>query len=96
MNFLYFQTVNMLTIGYGVSIGWSSPNVVLLTSSDSPLPSGQISMEEASWIASLLCIGGLAGNIFFGFITNAFGRKIPLILISIPAMVRLLVNENKR
>lgn len=75
-------------IGYGVVGGWSSPSILLLMSSDSPLPSGKITMDQASWIASLLCIGGLIGNLLFGFIANVFGRKMPLVLISIPAIVR--------
>lgn len=63
------------------------PSLLLLTSDRSPLPTGKITMEEASWVASILCIGGLIGNLFFGFITNIFGRRLPLILISIPANV---------
>lgn len=35
----------------------------------------------------LLVLGGLLGNIFFGFITTSFGRRLPLILISIPVIV---------
>lgn len=44
-------------------LGWSSPAIVLLTSDESPLPSGKISMVEGSWIASLTNLGGLVGNI---------------------------------
>lgn len=38
---------------YGITIGWSSPAIFLLTSIHSPLPTGPITMEEASWITSL-------------------------------------------
>lgn len=81
------RIVNLLFIGYGVTAGWSSPNIRLLTSDESPLASGSITMEEASWVASLLCVGGVIGNLFFGFVTNAYGRKMPLILIVIPTIV---------
>lgn len=74
-------------IGHGVAGGWSSPIVVLLTSDESPLPSGKITMSEASWIASLMSIGGLVGNAIFGFVTNVYGRKLPLILITVPGIV---------
>lgn len=77
----------MLLLGYGVTCGWASPSIILLTSDETPLPSGKISMDEASWIASLICVGGLIGNIMFGFITSKFGRKIPLIFITIPTIV---------
>lgn len=40
-----------------------------------------------SWIASLICIGGLIGNILFRFITNSYGRKWPLCAMSIPVIV---------
>lgn len=61
--------------------------MVLLLSDETPLPSGKITMDEASWIASLICVGGLIGNFFFGFVTSRFGRKSPLIFITIPKVV---------
>lgn len=66
--------------------GWPSPSIFLLESDETPLPSGKITVEEASWIASLLSIGCLFGNVF-GYITNKFGRKVTLIFISIPTIV---------
>lgn len=42
-----------------MNCGWTSPSILILTGDESPLPSGKISMEEASWIASLSCFGGL-------------------------------------
>lgn len=80
--------MNLLTICEGVGVGWASPSINLLTSNDSPLSSGKISMEEASWIASLICVGGTIGNVIFGYIADKFGRKIPLLLVSIPMIVR--------
>lgn len=74
-------------MGFGAFEGWSSPSIVQLTSDKSPLPSGEISMEEASWVASMHCIGGLFGNIIFGYIINKFGRRLPLILITFPLIV---------
>lgn len=63
-------------------------SIMLLTSDETPLPA-KITIDEASWVASLLCIGGLIGNILFGFITKSFGRKMPLCLISIPVLVSI-------
>lgn len=77
----------MLTIGWGVTIGFSSPSISLLTSEDTPLPSGPITMEEASWFASFICLGGMIGNFVFAYITNNFGRKKPLIMIAVLAIV---------
>lgn len=79
-------TVNLATIGFGLFEGWSSPSVLLLTSAKTPLPR-IISMEEASWVASLQCVGCLLGNITFGYIINRFGRRLPLIVIAFPLAV---------
>lgn len=86
---IFIHSVTLLTFGYGMSTGWSSPSIHLLTSIESPLPTGPISIEEASWIASVNSIGGLIGNFFFGFITCQFGRKIPLILMAVPTIVNI-------
>lgn len=74
-------------IAYGFSCGYSSPTNPLLMSENSPLPSGKITDDEASWIAALTCGGGVVGNTVAGFITNRFGRKLPLLLLAIPKIV---------
>lgn len=79
--------MNLLTVGIGMSSGWSSPSIFLLTSIESPLPTGTITIHEASWIASLSSISGFLSNIFFGLITCKFGHKAPLILLAIPQIV---------
>lgn len=74
-------------MAYGCSIGWASASVPFLQSDQSPLKSGPLNLEEASWITALLCFGGLSGNIFYGLIANQFGRKIPMLTLSIPNIV---------
>lgn len=64
---------------------------MVLTSDKTPLPSGKITMEQASSIAAIICIGGLIGNLLFGFITNKYGRKIPLMFITIPIIISWLL-----
>lgn len=60
---------------YGIMTGISSPIIVALTSRDaSPLPTGAISSNDASWIPSLKAFGALAGFAIFGMIANRFGR----------------------
>lgn len=56
---------------------------------------GKITMEEASWVTSLLSVGALICNIFFGYITNNFGRKIPLLIIAVPTIVSIFQHLNK-
>lgn len=87
-----FDLVNLLTVGYGITLGWPSAAILLLKSDQSPLPSGKIELEDASWIASLLGIGALFGNLFFGVAINKFGRKLPLLLLAVPTIVRSFNN----
>ncbi|XP_031634206.1 facilitated trehalose transporter Tret1-like [Contarinia nasturtii] len=85
--YLAALVVNMLTVGYGVTSGWSSPSILLLKSDESPLPTGKITTEESSWIASLISIGALIGNIVCGYASNKFGRKLPLLFLTIPTII---------
>lgn len=73
--------------------GWCSPSLMVLASDESPLPTGKITVEEASWIASLVNAGGALGTPFFGPIAKRFGRKNPLIAIIIPAIVSFILSK---
>lgn len=64
---------------------------VLLTSDDTPLPSGKMTMDEVSWVVSLLSVGAIFSNVVFGFVANHFGRKISLFLIGIPMIVSWII-----
>lgn len=87
LSYLHY-IVNFLALNYGIAIGWPSSNVVLLLSNESPLPTGKVSKQEASWIVGFICVGGFIGNLLFGYITERFGRKKPLLVIAIPGIVR--------
>lgn len=75
-------------IQYGVFVGWSSPSIVLLTSDQSPLPTGKITTDEATWTAALKSLGFLLSCSVFGYVGTKFGRKWPLIILAIPLIVR--------
>ncbi|EAT41204.1 AAEL007139-PA [Aedes aegypti] len=78
------SAVNIITISHGAAIGWVSPFLPYLQSGESHLTSGSVSIEQASWIGSLLCIGGLIGAPVFGLLADRFGKKLGLQLIVIP------------
>ncbi|XP_062707192.1 facilitated trehalose transporter Tret1-like [Aedes albopictus] len=82
--FLGAIAVNIITISHGAAIGWVSPFLPYLQSSESHLTSGSVSIEQASWIGSLLCIGGMIGAPLFGLLADRFGKKLGLQLIVIP------------
>lgn len=84
------DVVNLVTFTLGITVGWPVPILPKLQSNESPLPGEPLTLDEISWIASVVCIGGLVGNVFFGFAMNVFGRKKTLLFTAIPAIVSIL------
>ncbi|GAB0092713.1 hypothetical protein DMENIID0001_077420 [Sergentomyia squamirostris] len=82
---------NCVGIIYGITIGWASPSIPLLQSENSPLLSGPITEEQGSWINSIMCVGGLAGTVFFGWMGDYFGRKWSLYLVAFPQIASYLL-----
>lgn len=81
-----------MAFSHGITLGWVAPMLYKLQSNDSPLMF-DVSVEEVSWIGSLLCIGGLIGNAIFGCLLDRVGRKICLYLLALPQMVRKIVSK---
>ncbi|XP_055640539.1 facilitated trehalose transporter Tret1-2 homolog [Toxorhynchites rutilus septentrionalis] len=79
--------VNLLSISYGFTCGWTSPSFPILESWDTPLLSGPISSEEGSWIGASLCIGGFIGNLVSGWMADRYGRKLTACLAAIPQII---------
>ncbi|CAD7088656.1 unnamed protein product [Hermetia illucens] len=79
--------VSILTFTHGNANSWSATAIPLLQSENTPISTGPITMEEASWIGSLVCIGGLTGNFLGGILINIIGQKKVLMLIIIPHVV---------
>lgn len=48
-----------------------------------------IDVNEASWLGSVISLGGVTGNFFFSFIMNRFGRKVALYGMALPNTVSL-------
>lgn len=87
----YFVTVFLLNIAYGVMTGWSSPSIIILTSDQSPLPSGRMTMDEASWAAALGPAAGIFACFFFGYTTKHFGRKRTILFYTVPMIVCIVI-----
>ena len=81
-----FQLVNIIALGAGASIGWSSPFLPAIQAEDSPL-SEPVSSNEASWIGSILALGALCGVLLYGWLSETIGRYWALIMTSIPQIV---------
>uniref|UniRef100_A0A336K6J2 CSON013479 protein n=1 Tax=Culicoides sonorensis TaxID=179676 RepID=A0A336K6J2_CULSO len=84
---------NLITFIYGIAVGWPSASLPLLKSENTPLPCGPISLLEASWIGSILCIGGALGTIFFSFLADRYGRKPGIMFGFVPMVTSWLLIE---
>lgn len=78
--------MNILSVCYGVALGWPSASLLLLQSPDTPLPGGPLTTAECSWIGSLIALGGLCGNMLFGWLSGRIGRKPILLLAAVPML----------
>lgn len=78
--------VSLLSLGYGLSTGWTSAAIPLLQSPDSPLPV-EITKDEVSLIGSVLTIGGFVGTLTFGYASNKFGRKKTIFSVAFPQII---------
>ncbi|XP_030374058.1 facilitated trehalose transporter Tret1-like [Scaptodrosophila lebanonensis] len=83
--FISTLMVHIMTFTHGVSVGWLSPTLRLLSSENSPL-GYEITFVEASWIGSLMGLGSLVGNIGFGLLLDRIGRKTCMYGLAIPNM----------
>ncbi|XP_037040478.1 facilitated trehalose transporter Tret1-like isoform X2 [Bradysia coprophila] len=84
--YLAAVVVGLLKLSDGMLIGWVSPNLILLKSNNTILPA-PLTEDEASWLPTVMPIGALAGILVYGFVTKLYGRKIPQLLLSIPAII---------
>uniref|UniRef100_A0A1B0DDL9 Major facilitator superfamily (MFS) profile domain-containing protein n=1 Tax=Phlebotomus papatasi TaxID=29031 RepID=A0A1B0DDL9_PHLPP len=91
LQFLSAIFANIGTIVYGIAGGWPSATMPILSSTDSPLPSGPLTTEEVSLVNSILAIGGMVGAVFFGWISDYCGRKWPLVVAMIPQVIAFIL-----
>ncbi|XP_070158880.1 facilitated trehalose transporter Tret1-like isoform X1 [Polyergus mexicanus] len=81
--------LGMLTVGQ--YFGWASPSLpILIEGKDETYPV-RLTSEEASWVASLLMLGVMAGSIYCTFIVNVIGRKNTMLLSAVPSIISWLM-----
>lgn len=78
---------NIISFSFGTVLAFTTCSYMLWTTDATPLPSGKLSVVEASLVTSLMCIGCLIGNFVFISLTAQYGRKIPLMFLAIPQLV---------
>lgn len=80
-------SANLIMFSHGCTVGWVSPALLYLMSDDSPLKTGSITIEQASWIGSINCIGALFGIFSIGIFTSFMGCKRAMAFLAIPALM---------
>lgn len=79
-------SANLISFSHGCIIGWVTPALMLLTSDETPLSSGPITLEELSWIGSMNSIGAMLGTFSFGCFTTLIGCKRAMTFLALPAI----------
>ncbi|XP_017090549.2 facilitated trehalose transporter Tret1-like isoform X1 [Drosophila bipectinata] len=81
--FLATIIVNIITFAHGIGLGWLSPTLTKIQTTDSPLDFA-VNIDEISWLGSMLGLGSLCGNLVIGFLLERAGRKFFLYLLAAP------------
>lgn len=76
--------MNIITLSHGCAIGWISPSIPYLKSSETHLVTGPLTAEDVSWIGALQSVGGVIGTIIFGIITEKLGKRRAFFLLAFP------------
>ncbi|XP_002070820.3 facilitated trehalose transporter Tret1 [Drosophila willistoni] len=84
--FIATMTVHIMTLTHGIAVGWLSPSLRLLGSENSPI-GDPLTIQQASWVGSLIGLGSLTGNLVFGLLLDRLGRKFCMYFLAIPNMI---------
>lgn len=82
-------SANLIGFSVGWAMSWSNANYLELQSPDTTLADGPMTPGEAALFMSIICVGGLIGNIMYLWILEKFGRKKPILFLSVPMIVRI-------
>lgn len=74
----------------GMSMGWTSPVLPMLRGPNSPLPT-QPTLQQESWIGSLLVLGGLLGPFITVPLSKYIGRKWLIMGSNLPLLLGWLL-----
>ncbi|EDW84920.1 uncharacterized protein Dwil_GK12884 [Drosophila willistoni] len=83
--FLITLLTDLIAISHGISIGWFSPTLRKLQSPDSPV-NFELTLNEISWVGSLVAMGSGITNIIFGLLLDRLGNRVCLLLLAFPNM----------
>lgn len=79
----------MVSLNYGASCSWGSLSFEALQKDPTLLPTGVLTLSEASLVVTLSNLGALIGNFVFVFIGEKYGHKRTILWLGAPQIVRL-------
>ncbi|XP_046973109.1 facilitated trehalose transporter Tret1-like [Vanessa cardui] len=88
--YLYASLASYGSLCTGMSMGWTSPALPQLRSNNSPL-SQVPTLQQESWIGSLLVLGGLLGPLITVPLLNRIGRRWIIMGSNIPLLLGWLL-----
>lgn len=86
-----FFAVYIGSIFSGFSFGWLSPVINVLSSTNTPLSSGPITVVERAWIGGLLHATAVIGSLIYGVLVPYTGVKKALNFTILPGVVSSLI-----
>ncbi|CAH1171153.1 unnamed protein product [Phaedon cochleariae] len=92
--FLYFAAsiANLASFVCGTALGWTSPEVPKMKAvEDNPIDHILTPTEEG-WVGSLLPLAAAVGPFAGGYMTDAIGRKITLLISATPFILAYFLN----
>lgn len=84
-------TANICTLGLGCMLGWMSPYLVLLMSTDTPLDA-PLTPAQSGWIASTLSLAAIFSNVATVGLLRVLSTKGVVLISALP----LIVSEPNR
>ncbi|KAF5269612.1 hypothetical protein FQR65_LT05951 [Abscondita terminalis] len=78
------------SITYGAYLSWTSPILPQLQNQNSTMPF-TLTVEEGSWVGSMLAVGILCSSIPSGYLADRFGLKRCIIALIVPNAIFTLI-----
>lgn len=75
-------------VGVGTCVGYPSPAVPDINAHPNPF---FVNSDEQSWIGGIVCLGSMVGAAISGLLMDALGRKLALMVTSVPFTIGWII-----
>lgn len=78
---------NLIALNFGAAFSWGSIAFEELQKDSTLLPTGVLTLNEASLMVSVMSVGGLIGNVLSPVIGEKYGHKQTILWLGVPQAV---------